>query len=246
MAARRLQGHSRRDEPGSLQEGQLTDPALEQFLVNGAIGEFQYAYGYYALWSAVMADEAFTDHTNVGIRELSLHNFNDLNDTNQGVFENLSRARASADDALDRLKTFSAPAPAKSLNVARVLAYGGYSYMLLGEGFCDAPIALSAGLPPAELFKRAISHFDSAITVATASAVGASAANAAAATGYHQHGACRRGPRGAQGGRSRRRRGRTRCSCRTPTRSSRTTPPIPSAKTTSSTPACGPPARGSA
>jgi len=67
-----------------------------------------------------------------------------------------------------------------SLNVARALVYGGYSYVLLGEGFCEAPIALSAGLPPAELFKRAVAHFDSAITIATAAAA-ASSANAAAA-----------------------------------------------------------------
>ena len=46
--------------PGSLQEGQLADPALEQFLINGAIGEFQAAFGNYALWSGVLADEAFT------------------------------------------------------------------------------------------------------------------------------------------------------------------------------------------
>jgi hypothetical protein len=166
--------------PGALKEEQLTDAALEQFVINGAIGEFQYAFGYYSLWSAVMGDEAFTDHTNVGVRELSLHNFNDLNDTNQSVFENLSRARASADDAVTRLKVMLGPAAGTSLNVARALAYGGYAYTLLGEGFCEAPIALSPGLPPAELFKRAVSHFDSAVTIAQAAA-GASAANATAA-----------------------------------------------------------------
>lgn len=166
--------------PGSLQEGQLSDPALEQFEVNGAIGEFQYAFGYYALYSAILGDELFTDHTNVGIRELSLHNFNDLNDVNQSVFEVLSRARASGDDAATRIKTMVGAGAGTSLNVARALVYGGYSYVLLGEGFCEAPIALSAGLPPAELFKRAVSHFDSAITIASAAAA-ASSANAAAA-----------------------------------------------------------------
>jgi hypothetical protein len=95
-----------------------------------------------------MGDEAFTDHTNVCVRELSLHNFNDLNDTNQGVFENLSRARASADDALDRLKVILGAGAGTSLNVARVLAYGGYAYTLLGEGFCEAPIAMGPGLRP--------------------------------------------------------------------------------------------------
>ena len=63
-------------------------------------------------------------------------------------------------------------------------AYGGYAYTLLGEGFCEAPVALSAPLPSAELFKRAISHFDSAVTIATASMVGATAANIAAATDF--------------------------------------------------------------
>jgi hypothetical protein len=56
-------------DPGSIQAGQLEDPALEQLLVNGVIGEFQFAYGYYALWSGVLADEVFTDHTNVSVRE---------------------------------------------------------------------------------------------------------------------------------------------------------------------------------
>ena len=90
--------------PGALQEGQLTEPALEQFMVNGAIGEFQYAYGNYALWSGVLADESYTDHTNVGVREFSLHNFNDQNSTNETIFENISRAIASADEATGRLK----------------------------------------------------------------------------------------------------------------------------------------------
>src|SRR5262245_48217501 len=168
--------------PGALKEEQLTDPALETFLVNGAIGEFQYSYGYYALYSAIMSDEAFTDHTNVGVRELSLHSFGDLNDVNQSVFENLSRGRAEADDALARLKIILGANAGSSLNVARVLAYGGYSYTLLAEGFCEATVSLSPALPSSEMFKRALTHFDSAVTIATASAVGASAANAAAAT----------------------------------------------------------------
>ncbi|HMI46658.1 MAG TPA: hypothetical protein VK491_10875, partial [Gemmatimonadaceae bacterium] len=63
------------NNPGAIQEGQLGDPALAQLIVNGAIGEFQYAYGQYAQWSAVLSDEAFTDHTNVDVRDFSEHNF---------------------------------------------------------------------------------------------------------------------------------------------------------------------------
>ena len=170
--------------PGALKEAQLSDPALEQFIVNGAIGEFQYAYGVYALYSGILSDESFTDHTNVGIREFSLHNFNDLNGTNESVFETLSRARASGDDAVTRLKAMLGAGAGSSLNVARALAYGGYAYTLLGEGFCEAPVNLSAGLPSAELLKRAVQHFDSAVTIATASQAGATAANIAAATDF--------------------------------------------------------------
>jgi hypothetical protein len=169
-------------DPGSIQSGQLEDPALENLLVNGAIGEFQFAYGYYALWSGFLADEVFTDHTNVSVREFSLHNFNDLNDITTGAYENIHRARQSADDASARLKAMLGTNASSSLNMARVMAYGGYSYVLLAEGFCGSPVNLSAELTPEELFTRAIARFDTAIVVANASKTGATAANIAAAT----------------------------------------------------------------
>lgn len=165
-------------DPGAIQEEQLKDAALEQLMVNGVMGEFQFAYGSYALWSGVLADEVFTDHTNVSVREFSLHNFIDLNDTNQGVYENLQRARASADDTVERLREMLGAAAANSLNVARALAYGGYAYTLLGEGFCEAPIKLSKPMPSDSLLRRAIARFDEAVTVATAARQGANVAAA--------------------------------------------------------------------
>ena len=55
--------------------------------------------------------------------------------------------------------------------------------MLLGEGFCEAPVNVSAPLPSDELLSRAISRFDSAIATATAYRAGTTvAANIAAAT----------------------------------------------------------------
>jgi hypothetical protein len=164
--------------PGAIQEGQLADPALQQLIANGAIGEFQYAYGQYAQWSAVLSDEAFTDHTNVDVRQFSLHDFTDLNSINSGVYEYLQRARQSADDAAARLKTMLGSGASSSLDVARVLAYGGYAYTLLGEGFCEAPVNLSAPKTSAELLQLALSHFDEAITVATAASTGSNVAAA--------------------------------------------------------------------
>lgn len=157
------------NNPGSLQEGQLSDPALEQFIINGVIGEFQAAYVNYAFWSGVLADESFTDHPNFA-REFALHRFTDDDVTNGEVYGTLQRARQSADDAADRVKKMQGANAGSSLNVARALIYGGYSYVLLGEGFCEAPVNLSAPLPSNELFARAIARFDEGITIATAAA----------------------------------------------------------------------------
>ncbi len=170
-------------DPGSIQAGQLGDPALETLLVNGVIGEFQVAYGSYALWGGVLADEIFTDHTNVFVREFSLHNFTDLNAINEDVYVNLQRTRQSADDASARLKMMLGAGASSSLNMAKVMAYGGYAYLLLAEGFCDAPVNLSAPLKPAELFARGIARFDTAVTTATAYRASTTVpANVAAAT----------------------------------------------------------------
>ena len=163
--------------PGAIQEGQLGDPALVQLIVNGAIGEFQYAYGQYAQWSAVLSDEAYTDHTNVDVRDFSEHKFGDLNTINSTNYEYVQRARQSAEDAADRLKALVAN-PTADINVATALAYAGYSYVLLGEGWCESPVNLSAPLPSDSLLRRAIARFDEAITVATAANTGTNAAAA--------------------------------------------------------------------
>jgi hypothetical protein len=166
------------ENPSAIQEGQLADSALVQLEVNGVIGEFQYAYGQYAQWSSVLSDETYTDHTNVDVRDFSEHNFGDLNTINSTTYEYIQRARQSADDATDRLKSLLGTAAGSDLNVARVLAYGGYSYVLLGEGFCESPVNLSAPLPSDSLLRRAIKRFDEAIAVATAGSQGANVAAA--------------------------------------------------------------------
>ncbi len=162
--------------PEFIDEDQLTNPALEQLLVNGVLGEFQFSYGYYALYSAALADEAFFDHTEVNIRAFTLHNIDDNNTVNTSIFSNLQRARQSADDAAERLKAMLGDAnAAKSLNVATVLAYGAYAYTLLGEGFCQATVNLSAAMTSDQLLQRAITLFDQAIATATAAGTSAAA-----------------------------------------------------------------------
>ena len=155
--------------PGSLREEQLADPALEQFVINGAIGDFQFAYANYVLWSGALADEVFTDHhVNTGFQEISLHEFNHLNPTNLIVYQTLHRARQSGEDAVGHIRSMVGASASSNLNIARALIYTGYSYVLLGEGFCETPVNLSVALSSRELLALAIARFDEAITVATA------------------------------------------------------------------------------
>jgi starch-binding outer membrane protein, SusD/RagB family len=160
------------NNPGAIQEGQLGDPALVQLIVNGAVGEFQYAYGQYAQWSAVLSDEAYTDHTNVDIRDFSEHKITDLNGINSSTYEYVQRALHSAEEATERLKSL-VTTPDADINVATALAYAGYSYVLLGEGWCESPVNLSAPITSDSLLRLAIVRFQEAITVATAAKQGA-------------------------------------------------------------------------
>lgn len=162
--------------PRYISEDQLTDPGLELLVMNGVIGEFQYAHGYYALYSSAMTDETFIDHTQVDIRELTLRNILVANTVNRDIYSNLQRARQSAEDAVVRMKAMLGDANfAKSLNVATVQAYGAYAYLLLGEGFCEVTVNLSAPMTPDQIFQKAITMFDQAIATATASGSSAGA-----------------------------------------------------------------------
>jgi hypothetical protein len=160
------------DNPAALQESQLENPALSQFLINGVIGEFQFAYGYYALWSGVLADESYADHVDLSIRALTRHEIDDLNTINDGVYGNLHRARQSAEDVGERLKRMLGSGAGTNLDVARALIYAGYSYVLLGEGFCESPVNGGPPLSSAELLGRAVARFEEGLLIASAALTG--------------------------------------------------------------------------
>jgi hypothetical protein len=80
-----------------------------------------------------------------------------------------------ADDGAARLKRILGDSASRDLRLARVLAYGGYSYVYLGEMMCNTPINGSEPLSPDQLFAEAITRFDEAIAVASAARAAAAA-----------------------------------------------------------------------
>lgn len=156
------------DNPGAIQEDQLTDPAMETLIVSGVRGEFQYTHSYASLYTGMFTDELMGNHTYFPTIPVFLRTVEADNVYIGNVYSFWQRARQSADDAIERLEEILGADAASSLNVGRVHAYGGYSYVLLAETFCEAPVNMSRAYSSDELFEMAIDHFDNAIATAEA------------------------------------------------------------------------------
>ena len=157
------------DNPGAIQEVDLNDPRYAGLIANGVVGEFQFTWGYLAYWNAVFTDElynraTFSEEGMIDRRDIRPEN----GPFNFFMYGNIHRTRFLADDGARRLKIILGDSASRDIRLARTLAYGGMTYVYLGEMMCETPIDLSAPIGPEELFARAITRFDEAIAVANA------------------------------------------------------------------------------
>lgn len=164
------------ENPGAILEGSLNDPALVNLLVNSVVGDFQATYTDLAYYGAVLTDEVVTGHNFETIIQMDLRIMDDANGTlNTQIYTPLQKARFAADSVSGRLRTLI-PNAEQDVRLATTLAYAGYTYLLLGEYFCEAPINGGAAQSSTELLKTAVSRFEEAIRVGqAASAAGAKA-----------------------------------------------------------------------
>lgn len=160
----------------------LTAPENAELLVNGAIGDFECAYGAYVGLSGVVAGELM-DATQTASRWPAERRdfsqtayqiqYGTASCTGLGVYIPLSTARWSADNILTALQGWT-DGELEDLGfdrqelIAKAGAYAGYSYLLLGEGFCSMAIDESAEMTPAEVFQSAVERFTTAIAAAQA------------------------------------------------------------------------------
>ena len=158
------------ENPGAIQDGQLNDPTLGTTLVQSVVSDFQRMYADLAYYSAVLTDEAVTGHNFETIKEMDLRLAKPNNGTlNDDIYTPLQRARFAGDSLTGRLRTIFGDTASSSLGMARALAYGAYSNMLLGEFMCEAPVnPTSAPLGWDDLMHRALERYDEAISIATA------------------------------------------------------------------------------
>jgi hypothetical protein len=166
------------ENPGQLSTSTLFVPANAQLLTNGAISDFECAFGRYVAASGLLMDEliaAIASSNNFDYERRTLPTNapygtgSCTSSQSPGVYTTLSTARATADTALARMEGWTdTEVPNRTRLIGQLAAYAGYSITLLGEGMCSAAINVGPEMTPAALFAEAKLRFDRAISAATA------------------------------------------------------------------------------
>lgn len=157
------------ENPGAVEEPDVTSPAYITLIANGPQAAFQDAIDDVTYWNAQFTDEIFNrevfiEEGQIDRREM----YPEMTYLTAFTYNPLQRARFTAEDAARRIKTLLADTASRDVRVARALAYAGMTYVYLGEMFCVTPIDLGVPKAPAEMFADAITRFEEAIAIANA------------------------------------------------------------------------------
>ena len=167
------------DNPAQLDESLLDDPALVDVLVGGVVGDFQNMCSDPFVWRGRM----FTDEQITGVNwEQTARLSQRIVQYDEGdadlMFSQLSRARSQADSIAGRLKGGLSESPSNDPELAMVLAYAGYSYIILADAMCEATVNVGSTLyQPVELYGIAIERFNEAMAIANAAGPNAGLSN---------------------------------------------------------------------
>ncbi|HKJ91985.1 MAG TPA: hypothetical protein VJ957_02400 [Longimicrobiales bacterium] len=164
------------DTPERIPAEGLATPANADLLVNGAIGDFECAFGAYVALTAELSHEMIdatetADRWVYDRRDVKSDDarYSTYGCESLGVYVPLSTARWSAESTLGDLQKWTdQQVPDRQDLMAKAAAYAGYSYVLLGEGFCQAAIDLSPAMSSQALFDSAVARFTTALTAAQA------------------------------------------------------------------------------
>ena len=170
------------EAPSRIPASQLQDPSSAALLLNGAVGDFECAFGSYVVISGLIGEELIdatqtADRWPYDRREVQANDrrYGEFGCTALGVYTPLSTARWQAENILTRLQGWTdEQVPNRTASIATAAAYSGYSHLLLGEGFCsgvllDANLEPGGEAAPADVLRRAEERFNLAIQAAQAS-----------------------------------------------------------------------------
>ena len=165
------------DAPSQIPVGVLDDPVKAPLLVNGVVGDFECSFGAYTVLSGILGEELIetTQTANrwpYDRREVQPSDalYSTFPCETLGVYTPFSTTRWTADVVLEQLEGWTdAQMPAganRSQLVATVAAYGGYTYLMMGEAFCSAAFDGGPEVASAQMFALAEERFTRALAAA--------------------------------------------------------------------------------
>lgn len=162
--------------PGQVPESELSNPALAPTMVVGALGEFECAYGQYVATTGVLSGEyqigGFLLASTIWGRRWRPNIIEVAGGCGggYGYYTALQIARYMAEDGSRRIEAFpEAEIPGnKNQMLAQLAAYAGYSYTLLGEGFCEMAIDAGPLQTRQQIWAKAEEWFTKALALAQA------------------------------------------------------------------------------
>ena len=166
-------------DPGDrVESGSLEGPENAELLVRSAVGDFECAFVQYIVTTSQVTDEM--DNSNLASTEAFQLDRRAINKerthyalfpcgTHEGLLTPIQTARYDADQILGKLEEWTddevnpADPGRRTALIATAAAYGGYDYVLLGEGFCTATADAGPELTQAEVFALAEERFTRAL-----------------------------------------------------------------------------------
>ena len=146
------------------------------FMVNGVENEFRREYAWLAAHGAMFTDEAIQGHPWSPWNVYDARAITPDSPAYDGLsYQLLQAARGTADVMIPKIEAVLGEAGASSASLARAYAYAGYSYIMLADYMCEAPIDRSAAHPQSALYEMAAERLETAIDIATAARAGGDA-----------------------------------------------------------------------
>jgi hypothetical protein len=151
--------------PGPIQDAALDDPAAGRTVFIGLVSDVEVAAGSAAYYAGVASTDLNADATQGWVQNMGAGRL--LTEESGYVWDEAQAARWTAEFGIERLKR-TQPDPARSPWIAGAHLWAGYANRILGDIACVAVFDGGPAEPNAEYYRRAITHFNEAITIATA------------------------------------------------------------------------------